>query len=209
MIECTQRLCTALAPQAATIQQWFQASFNLFGKCHCLYSSNEISAEDIDTLGRHSHSHVPVLLYLDCLQSKSFPDANIKAFMSHYRENFPHATVLPKCALWKSTWSHVWRCGKLAWWESKEQNPFMWTSTQFKEATNPYPTRWIDCVALCMSTTSALPPSTSLYSLQPSATRQRRVTFDCILFHFVFHDITWLLSHIPNNSELPNKHCTH
>jgi len=84
-----------------------------------------------------------------------------------------------KCTLWKSTWSHVWRGGELAlvWWESKELNSFMWTSTQLKEATYPYPTRQIDCVALCMSTTSALPLSTPLYSLQPSTTRQKIKSF--------------------------------
>ncbi len=87
----------------------FEKAFTNFSKCHCGYSGGAMTTQLIDQLG----GLFILLVYLLHLSS-SCTEKDIETFMSHYRESFPHATILPKMHILEDhviPWLRKWRVG--------------------------------------------------------------------------------------------------
>ena len=81
-------------PDAAKITGTFAKAFDLFSQCHNGYnSSHHMTDGDIDKLGKNN---TKVCVCNQLMSIKYISEQRILTFMSFYRENFPHATVLHK-----------------------------------------------------------------------------------------------------------------
>ena len=91
--------CPELLDDVEKVTDKFHNAFTYFRLCHDIYDKKKLEEKDVHLVGK---CILLKTLTTDCMPflhsfvSSSTPDQNIKTFAEFYRENFPHAMVLPK-----------------------------------------------------------------------------------------------------------------
>ena len=109
--------CPQILTEATAISSKFKEVLNLFAKCHRGYNSNVVSNQAVDDLGKCTQKYC-----VQCMATKHcantyiilYPENDIAAFLTYYRQTFPHATVMPKMHILEHhvvPWMRRWNIG--------------------------------------------------------------------------------------------------
>ena len=105
----TREYCPDLVPHATDLQDKYVKVFSLFQKCHRLYNSNVISADEILTLGKYDTcryactTNIPTFLQ-EHTSETSWTSIGITS---------PMHLCSQKCTSLRHTWYHGCRGGRL------------------------------------------------------------------------------------------------